>query len=118
MGEHRQELVLAAVGIGEPLGPVAELPLQLAAGADVVEDQDHAVHRAVGAADGGGAVVDGPLGAVAGDEHGVVGQPDDDPLAEDAGHGALDRAAVLLVDDPEDLVERPAGGLFASPSRS
>ena len=58
----------------------------------------------------------GPLGAVPGDQDGVVGQADDRPLAERPGRRALDRPAGRLVDDPEDLLQRPAGGLGLRPA--
>ena len=66
----------------------------------------------------GGAVVDRPLRPVPGDEDGVVRQPDDRPLAQGPEGGVLDRLAGLLVDDVEDVRQRPAQRPRPGASRS
>ena len=75
---------------------------------DVAEDEDDA--RDVGPVidDGGGTVVDRGLLAVPGDEHRVVCEADDVPVAEDLLDRVLDRQPGRLVDDAEDVLERLA----------
>ena len=57
---------------------------------DVAEDHDDAGEFAGLVADGRAAVVDGDLGAVLADEHGVVGDADDAVEALDFGDGVFD----------------------------
>ena len=66
--------------------------------------------------DGGGTVVDRGLPAVAGDEHRVVGEADRLARREDLLDRALDGEPGQLVDDAEDLPERPADGLRLRPA--
>ena len=63
---------------------------------DVAEDQDRPDRGPGLVPDGRGAVVDGPLGPVPGDEDRVVRQPDDRPLPQGAEGGVLDRLAGVL----------------------
>ena len=85
---------------------------------DVAEDQDRPDRGPGLVPDGGGAVVDGPLRPVPGDEDRVVRQPDDRPLPQGAEGGVLDRLAGLLVDDVEDVRQRPAQRPRPGASRS
>ena len=64
---------------------------------------------------GGAAIVDRAFGAVARDEQSMIGQADDHSIGQHAPRRALDRMARVLVDDAEDVVEPPAGGLGAAP---
>ena len=82
----------------------------------VAEDHDDADDPPAVVPDRRGAVLDGRLGAVAGDQDGVVGQADDDPLADDPVDRVLGRLPGLLVDDPEDLLDRPARRLSWRPA--
>ena len=73
--------------------------------------------------DGAGRVVDGratvgdlALGAVAGDERGMVDQADDAVLAQGAAGWDFGRLPGLGVDDAEDLGDGPAPGLVGAPS--
>ena len=116
VGEHRQELVLLAVGPGELLGPLSQLAFQPPPLLDVVEDQDDAADRGAVAADRGRRVVDGDLRPVPGNQHALVRQADDSPFAEDLGDRALDRPARFFVDQGEDLVERPAQRFLLGPA--
>ena len=68
--------------------------------------------------DRGGTVVDGPLGAVLGDQDGVVRQPDDRALLQRTQGRVLDRLAGVLVDDAEHFLERLALGVLVGPARS
>src|SRR5438105_4836236 len=87
---------------------------------DVVEDEDDAAYAPLLVVDGGAAVVNRRLRAVARDEHCVVRESDHLALAQDLLDRVLDLAARLLVDDVEDfgerarerVVERPAGQSF------
>ena len=109
VGEHGQELVLAA-------GVLEQFLLVLPPLGDIAEDEDDPIDLAAGVADGCPAVVDRPLDAVAGDQHRMIGQANDGPIGQDSLHGVLGRLAGVLVDDPEDLVERPAGRIAARPA--
>ena len=60
--------------------------------------------------------VDRPGPPVAGHEHHVVAGPQDRAMGEDLGHGHLVGPAGRLVDEAEDLHERPAGRLVGGPS--
>ena len=116
VGEHRQELVLAAVGSGELLGPLPQLALQPPPLLDVVEDQDDAADRVAVAADRGGPVVDGDLRPVAGDQDVWLRQADDPPLAEDLGDRVLDRPPRLLVDQRKTSSSgRPSASSWVQP---
>ena len=108
VGEHGQELVLAAVGLPRSSSLV---------GLGAVGDRRGRPGRRprccprssrIGAA----LSCDRPLGPVAGDQERVVGQADDGAVAEHPGDRILDRLASLLVDDPEDLA--PAAARAAS----
>ena len=61
-------------------------------------------------------VGDGMLDAVLRNEHRVVGEAHDAPFAQRLGDGALHLLARLLVDDVEDLLQRPSLRLGARPS--
>ena len=84
--------------------------------ADVVEDQDDALDAAVVVLDGCGTVVDGACRAVPGGEDGVVGEADDDAVAEHLGDGVLGRLAGVLIGDAEDLRQGLARRLVARPA--
>lgn len=81
------------------LGP---LPL-----GDVPEHEDGPDQRAAGVPDGGGAVVDGPLGPVPRDQERVVRQPDDHPLGQRPQRGVLDRPAGGFVHNAEHVGQGP-----------
>ena len=85
--------------------------------ADVPEDQDGPDDPPGRVPDRGGAVVDGPLGAVPGDQERVVGQADDHALPQRPEGGVLDLPAGLLVDDAEDRGEGLARRLGGGPAR-
>ena len=104
--EEVAELLLAG-----PQGLLGAAPL-----GDVAEHQHAAGDAAVGAAHRRGAVVDRPLGAVAGDQDGVVGEADDGAFAQRPQGRIVDRLARVLVDDAEDLVEGAAGRVVARPA--
>jgi hypothetical protein len=55
------------------------------------------------------------LGAVAPDQQRVVRQPDDHPIPQDPGEHAVRRPATALLDDLEDVGQRPAGRLVEPP---
>jgi len=61
-------------------------------------------------------VVDRPPWAVAGDEQGVVADPNDLAGLQDPVHRIVDRPPGRLVDDGEDLPEAPAPGLVLAPA--
>src|SRR5690606_32188461 len=63
----------------------------------------------------GAAVGDRDLGAVAPEQHGVVGEADDVARAHHHVHRVLDRAAGLFVDNAEHLRQRPAQRLVRTP---
>jgi hypothetical protein len=116
---HRAVERLADDGVGGGLddgGQPLARDLGLAAVGDVVEDEDDADGLPAPVFDGGGAVVNRRLAAVARDEHGVVGEPDRHALAQDFLHRALDLLARLLAEDAEDLAERAAPRLGGRPS--
>ena len=104
--DARQELGLSP---DFRLGP---LPL-----ADISEDQDGPDDPPGRVPDRGRTVVDGPLGAVPGDQDGVVGQADDGPLPQRPEGGVLDLQAGPLVDDTEDRGEGLARRLGRGPAR-
>ena len=99
--QHGQELVLAAVGLGQLLQPAPQLVLQALPIGDVAEDEDHAGGRAALFLDGGAAVVDRSLDPILGDQNRMVGQADDDVVAKHAIDRVLDRLVGVLGDDPE-----------------
>ena len=70
--------------------------LRLAIVGDVAEDQHGAKHDPGRPANRRGAVGDGPFRPVLRDEHGVVGEPDDDAVAQRADHRVLDSACACL----------------------
>ena len=92
----------------------------------VAKDHDHADHVTRPVHDGGAAVGNGPLGAVPGDEQGVIRQSDDRSDPEDVVYRVLHVKAGSLVDDAEDFLNRsalrfllqPAGSLFRAPGSS
>src|SRR4051794_13087484 len=71
---------------------------------DVAKDEHRADDTVVEVADGRGAVVDGALRPVGGDQDRMIREADDRALLEHASDGVGDRIAALLVDDAEDLV--------------
>ena len=83
---------------------------------DVMEDHHDADDAAGFIADGCGGVVDGPLRAVFGNEHGVVCQPDDCAHADGFADRALDELARLLVDNVEHFMQGLALGLLGGPA--
>ena len=109
VGERGQEFVLAAVGfLQDVLGPP---PLR-----HVAENHHDAHDLPVLIADGGGAVVDGPLGPASPHQHGVVRQSDDHPVAQDFLHRAFNAGPRLLIDDAKHGVERLAVRLRQLPA--
>ena len=82
----------------------------------IVEHHHHADRSALGILDGSGAVFNGPFGAVAGDQRGVIGQANGLPFSEHLFHRVWRRAAGLLVDDVEDLLNRPVQRLRHLPT--
>ena len=82
----------------------------------VAEDQHHAHRVFARIADRRAAVVDRQLGPVAPQQDGVVGQADDDAGAQHLEDGTFHRLPRLLVDDAEDVVERPAARLGRRPA--
>ena len=122
MAEHREEAVLGPVGrlglrAGRLLGGEQTLPLLLVSPrlGHIPEDQDHPDDLVLMVLDRRGAVGDRPLGPVAGDQGGVVGQADHDPLADHPGDRVLDRPAVAFRDDGEDVLQGLARRLVLSP---
>ena len=83
---------------------------------DVPENQDASGDRAAFVADRRGAVVDRALAAVLANQHRVIRQANDDPLAKRFRRRVLDRPARLLVDDAEHRVERLADGIRLHPA--
>ena len=88
-----------------------------AALADVAEDQHYAGHGAVPIADRRGAVVDRPLGAVPREQQRVMGEVDAASRAQRGQRRVRSRLTGLLVDDPEDLVERATRDLVCRVAR-
>ena len=84
---------------------------------DVAEDEHAAGHGALVGADRRGAVVDGALGAVSGDEHRVIRQPDGGALPQRAQRRIRHRLARVLVDDAKDGLERLPDRLGRLPPR-
>ena len=84
---------------------------------DVAEDEDDADHFAGAVADGRAAVVNADLGAIPGDEEGVVGQTDDCAEAADLVDGVFNGYPCVLVEDGEDLVEGSCFGVRLRSSR-
>jgi hypothetical protein len=101
------------LGQQEALLAVAEGLLGLAFGGDIVEDDDDAEDFAGGVEDRGGAILDGDVAAVAGNEVSVVGQAED---AEDAGHDVVSRAAGGFVNDVEDAGDGLSAGFVHAPA--
>src|SRR4029453_19615058 len=83
--------------------------------ADVTEDQHDAGHLAGAVANRRAAVVDWHFGPVPAHEQRMVGEPDDQPVLQDLGHGTPDRLARLLVDDSEDALKRPPDRVIVPP---
>ena len=115
--ENQQGL---ADGLHDALGVIESVlrgPLDPPAVGNVMKDQHDPRETARRIADGGGAVVDGSLRPVAGDEDRASSQSDDQAAGQHFGHGVHDRQAGPFVDDVEDLGrrlsrgggERPAG---------
>ncbi len=71
---------------------------------------------APGIPDRGGAVVNGALLAVPGDQDGVVRQPDDHALLQCPQRRVLDRLAGVLVDDAEHVLQGAARGFLGLPA--
>ena len=94
-----------------------QLVLGLLSRGDVAEDEDSPGDLSVSVADGRGTVVDGPLGAVPGDQDRVVGQPHDHTLPQCSEGRVLDLRAGLLVDDLENRFQRLALGFLLCPAR-
>ena len=83
---------------------------------DIAKDEDHADDMAAVILDGGGTVVDGPLAAVAGDEEGMVAEPDGQPSLDDDPDRLFDGLPRRLVDDAKDLLDLLPGRLGERPS--
>ena len=114
--EHEQRLPdRADDALGEPLGPLDEV-LGLPPIGDVSEDHHDADERALLAPDRRGAVVDGDLAAVPGDQQRVVRQASDEPRLDDLADRLLVGLPGLLIDDPENFFEVFAVGLRQRPS--
>jgi hypothetical protein len=101
-----------AAGVGEEL----KIALGAAAAGDVAEDENDAGENAIAVVDGSAAVVDGDFGAVAAEEHGVIGEADDGSHAANLVDGALDGFAGAFLDDVEDFAEGMADGFVLLPS--
>ena len=108
-----------AIGVGHPgklgdrLGELAELQLAgmqfggvAALLGGVAEDHHGADQTPLGIPDGGGAVLNGRLGPVAGNQNRVVGQTDNDSLGDYPIDRVGGRLARVFVDDLEDLAHR------------
>lgn len=91
----------ARVRLAEALGL-----LSLTALGDVTEYEDDSGDDACIVEDRRAGVVDRHLSAVPGQEHCVIGQPDDGPEPEHLGRGILDGQAGLFVHDAEDARQR------------
>ncbi len=113
--EDRRERLAAGDQLQEVL-LLGDHPLRPALLGHVAEDQDDPGDRAVIAPDRRGAVLDRPVPAIASDQDRVVGQADDAARRQDLRDGILDGHAGRLVDDPEDLFERPALGRLGRPA--
>ena len=85
-------------------------------GADVAKHQHHALDVAAGVVDGGGAVGNRALGAVAGNQQRVVGQGSDLTGGQHLGHRDHGSPARLFMNDPEHFANGPATGLFCGPA--
>ena len=82
----------------------------------IAEHEHHADDTAIKVADGRGAVGDGPLRAVARNQHGVVRQTVDLAGGQHVVHGDDGGLARLLVDDIENFAHRPALRLGVRPA--
>ncbi len=102
-----------ALGVGER---ILDLPFLPPALTDVAKHQHHARDGPSCVANRSGAVIDRPFRAVLGDQQRVVGEPDDQALAQGPRGRILDRAARLFIDDLEDALQGAAGRLFQRPA--
>ncbi len=122
VGETFERIVdLVSDGCGEATGGCEffgthQCAFGHAAFGDVAEDENDADHFAGAVADGGAAVVDADLGAILGDEEGVVGQADDCAEAANLVDRVFNGSACLFVEDGEDVVEGFAFGLGLLPA--
>ena len=82
----------------------------------IAEDEHHAENLTVFVADRRGAVRDGMLRAIAGDQHRVVSQPVNFARGEHVVHRDHRGLARLFIDDVENLAHRPAPGLREGPT--
>ena len=116
VGQRREKHVLRAAGLLLVVEQHRALALELAAAADVAEDEHDPQQRAVRGQDRRRAVVDGNLTTVLRDQDGVVREPRDLPVLEDRVGGVRDRPPRLLVDDHEDVRQRAAARVVLAPS--
>ena len=93
-----------------------QFALQAAALRDVAEDENDADELIVFIPDRRGGVVDGPPGAVAGNEDGMIGQAGDAPRGDHLRHGTFGGLTGFLVDDVEQRQQRLADAFFLAPA--
>ena len=95
---------------------MAELLFQLAAAGDVAEDQNRALQPAALVVERRGALFDGDLGLVAGDQQDLAGAVRGRAIPQGLPHQAGRRLAAAFFDHPQHFADGLAHGLGASPS--
>jgi hypothetical protein len=121
-GDHGEDVVEVArhsarqAPHGVHLARVAELLFELAAAGDVAEYQDGALQPAALVAQRRGALLDGNLGLIAGDQQDLAHIVGGGPRADGIPGGAAGGFAAAFFDDLQDLAQRPAQGVGAPPS--
>ena len=116
VAEHGQELVLAAVGLGQLLSVAFQLLLQPLALGDVPKDEDHSHVIVSVILDGRRTIVDGSPATVPCDQDGMVSEPDSQSLLDDLPDRLIDRFPGLFIDDVKDVLDRPPDGVGKLPS--
>ena len=112
-GQHR--VADAVERGGEALLALSNCFLRVPVVGHVPEHQHRAAGHASPVSDRRAAVRDRPFGAVARDERGVIGEPDDHALGQHAADRVGCLRAGVLVDDVEDLLDRAANRLLLRP---
>ena len=120
IGEDLQvgiQLLQGGVGTFQLGASLQDCPFGIAAGRNIAKDKNYPEERAVGVADGGGAIVDGNLTAVVGEQNGMVGQTRDGAQAHHFLDGILNNGARIFIDDAEHPRKRDAETGLARPTR-
>ena len=95
---------------------LAQLRLCASLLGDVMENEHHPCHLAIGVQDRRGAVLDGHFPAILGDQRGVVGQTDHTFFIQNSRHQVLGLLVGLFVDDPENALDRLADCFLGLPA--